>query len=261
MPRMAREKSRTGIYHVMLRGNERKAIFLTDEDKKKFIDIVMQKKQATRAKIYAYCVMDNHAHLILHDQGEILESVMKRIGVTYAYYYNQKNKRVGHVFQDRFRSEPVEDDAYLLSVIRYIHNNPVHVKDIRGLQYPWSSYLLYINANIASQLPEIDEILAIYAADKNVAIERFIAFQSEADFQTHLDIAEEETEEVEEAEQYLTRLLCEYRWTKEDLVKSENEEKCKGFVKEFIHDTGISARQAAVYLGMNREKIRKMILS
>lgn len=110
MPRQARQKSKSGIYHVMMRGNERKAIFLEAAEKNKFINILMQSKMKGVIRLYAYCVMDNHVHMIISENDGFLGNFVKKIGVRYAGYYNKKHRRIGHVFQDRFRSEPIEDD-------------------------------------------------------------------------------------------------------------------------------------------------------
>ncbi len=68
--------------------------------------------------------MDNHVHIVIKEQKDTISRIMKRIGASYAHYYNKKYKRVGHVFQDRYKGETIEDEKYLLAVIRYIHNSP-----------------------------------------------------------------------------------------------------------------------------------------
>jgi hypothetical protein len=89
--------------------------------------------------------MGNHVHLLIRICGEPLETVFKRIGGKYVYWYNVKYKRVGHLFQDRFKSEPVEDDSYFAMVLRYIHKNPVKAKLCKNpAEYRWSSYLDYL---------------------------------------------------------------------------------------------------------------------
>ena len=109
----------------MLRGNERKKIFLDDYDRQRFLDTLLKKKAQTELAVYAYCLMDNHIHLVLSDEQNEISTIMKGIATSYAMFFNSKYNRVGHVFQDRFRSETVGDERYLLSVIRYVHNNPV----------------------------------------------------------------------------------------------------------------------------------------
>ena len=123
MPRTARIPSASGCYHVVLRGIGKQILFEEDEDYRRFLHTLERYLRDEKADIYAYCLMENHVHLLLHaDSG--LDRLMKRIGTSYAYYFNEKYSRSGHLFQDRFSSEPVEDEAYLLAVVRYIHNNP-----------------------------------------------------------------------------------------------------------------------------------------
>ena len=102
MPRRARKQSETGIYHVMLRGIDRQLIFEDSEDYIWFLDIVEECREVCNFQLYAYCLMGNHVHLLLKVQDEGLETIFKRIGGRYVYYYNVKYQRVGHLFQDRF---------------------------------------------------------------------------------------------------------------------------------------------------------------
>ena len=125
MPRAARKKSETGVYHVMLRGIDRQVIFLDDEDCEKYLQCITDCQQISGFKLHAYCLMGNHLHLLIQEGKEPLEQIFKRIGVRHVYWFNWKYKRSGHLFQDRFKSEPVQDDAYFLTVLRYIYQNPV----------------------------------------------------------------------------------------------------------------------------------------
>jgi len=125
MPRQARQKSESGIYHIMLRGINQQIIFEDEEDSEKFIETLKTYKAISGYKIFAYCLMGNHCHLLLKVEKEDLVLIFKRIAGSYVYWYNWKYYRRGHLFQDRFKSEPVEDDVYFLTVLRYIHQNPV----------------------------------------------------------------------------------------------------------------------------------------
>ena len=116
MPRHQREKSKSGYYHIMLRGNERRNIFRDEEYKLRFIETLYDKNQENRFSLHAFCLMDNHVHLMLSEGVEDVAKIMKRIIVSYVYYFNKKYKRVGHLFQDRFKSEIVEDDNYVLAL-------------------------------------------------------------------------------------------------------------------------------------------------
>lgn len=128
MPRKARIESKSGIYHIMLRGINRQQIFEDDEDFEKFLWVLKDVKQLSRFKLYGYCLMGNHIHLLLKPENEPLELIFRRIGSKYVYWYNLKYQRTGHLFQDRFKSEPVENISSFFVVLRYIHQNPVKAK-------------------------------------------------------------------------------------------------------------------------------------
>ena len=91
--------------------------------------------------------MENHVHLLLRDSQTKISVFMKKTGVSYAQYYNRKYEHTGHLFQDRYKSELIADDTYLLSVFRYILNNPVKAGICPAEEYPWSSYREYGKAN------------------------------------------------------------------------------------------------------------------
>ncbi len=197
MPRQARIYSDTGIYHIMIRGNEKKKIFLDDEDKRCFVHKLFEKVSEEKSEIYAYCLMDNHVHLLLCEDCNIdMARLMKKINVSFVYYFNKKYKRVGHLFQDRFKSEVVDSDDYLLAAVRYIHNNPV----IAGIvcspeKYKWSSYYDYVNAN-KRNLIVTDKVLNLFSEDKLVAVKQFIDFsRAESDINL-IDIIEKNDYEI-----------------------------------------------------------------
>ena len=153
MARKARENSISGIYHVMLRGVNRQDIFECEKDYLKFLDLLRRaafprdeynKPSPPNLAVFAYCLMPNHVHLLVREQDVRISDAIKSITVSYAYYFNQKYDHVGHLFQDRFRSETVNDMAYFISLMRYIHQNPVAgmlCKNVDG--YRWSSWCEY----------------------------------------------------------------------------------------------------------------------
>ncbi|WP_371367633.1 hypothetical protein SRRS_14980 [Sporomusa rhizae] len=183
MPRTARKKSKNGIYHIMLRGINRQTIFEDDEDRIKFIDTLTHYKQKCGFNIFAYCLMDNHVHLILKENNEPIEKLMKRIGVSYVYWYNLKYKRIGHLFQDRYKSQVIEDDSYLLSVIRYIHQNPIKANITTAMgEYPWSSYVEYVGH---SSITDINFVLEIFSPSPEKARELFVEYMDENGEEVH----------------------------------------------------------------------------
>lgn len=148
MPRKPRVKSDSGMYHVMMRGINRQTIFEDDEDCEKFLSLLAYYRSRCGYKIHAWCLMGNQVHLLMEIGKEPIDTVFKKLGTTYAYYFNTKYQRVGHLFQDRFGSEPVEDDAYYLSALRYIHMNPVKAGICRSPeQYEYSSFPEYVGSS------------------------------------------------------------------------------------------------------------------
>ena len=144
MPRTARKASLSNIYHVMMRGVNRQAIFENDGDRLHFMSVLKECKEISGFRLHAFCLMPNHLHFLIEPAGEPLDLVFRRIGIRYAVWYNRKHQRAGHLFQDRFRSENVENDLYYMTVLRYILQNPMKA----GLEprlgtYRWSSYPAY----------------------------------------------------------------------------------------------------------------------
>jgi REP element-mobilizing transposase RayT len=140
MARQARVKSVTGIYHVMLKGLDGRNIFLDDADRSIFMEKLNKAREIGGFELYAYCLMDNHVHLLIKE-GEELGTSIKRMTVGYVQVHNNKYGRAGHFFQNRFISEAIEEEQYLMRVIRYIHRNPLKAGMIARLEeYPWSSY-------------------------------------------------------------------------------------------------------------------------
>jgi putative transposase len=140
MPREARTKSKTGIYHIIWRGANRQEIFHDDTDWIQFLDILKKYKIKYQLVIYAWCLMGNHVHLLIKEGAEDISITMKRIGISYAKYYNWRYITTGHLFQDRFKSENVETITYLLRVVRYIHQNPVKAGIVKHAEeWKWSS--------------------------------------------------------------------------------------------------------------------------
>ncbi len=142
--RGSRERSESGIYHVILRGINRQDILYDEDDNQHFLETVDQMKSEDQFAVLGYCLMMNHVHLLIQEHTDTISRIMSRIGTSYAWWYNRKYGRSGYVFQGRYGSECVENDEYLLTVIRYIHNNPVKAGLVQNPEdYRWSSIRLY----------------------------------------------------------------------------------------------------------------------
>ncbi|BBB90502.1 MAG TPA: transposase [Methylomusa anaerophila] len=260
MPRAARLRSKTGIYHVMLRGNERKNIFIDDEDKAKFLELLLRKKDGGNYLLYAFCLMDNHVHLVIKENRLNISDLMRSVGTAYAYFFNQKYQRVGHVFQDRYKSENIEEESYLLSVIRYIHQNPANAGVSSLETYPWSSYRYYISRNL-SILPEVQEILELFSRDMAAAAADFQDFHHSEDLNNkYLDIDSGRLPmNQEEVGGYIEKYLRDHNLTKQDIQRREYIAERNQLLRCLARDSGWSMRKIADITGINREVVRKAL--
>ena len=133
MPRKARQESATGMYHVMTRGLNKLPIFKQEREKTRIINIIRENLSKYNVEIYAYCIMPNHFHLLIKSEIHELASFMAKILAAYAQYYNFKHNRIGYVFQDRYKSQCIEQESYFWNCLRYIHLNPLKEKSLEIL--------------------------------------------------------------------------------------------------------------------------------
>ncbi len=196
MPRQQRKKSISGIYHCILRGINKQDIFFENQDYIKFFDILGKSKKLFHFELYSYILMPNHIHLEIKEKNDSLSKIMQNIGVAYATYFNKKYNRVGHLFQNRFKSKAVETQIYMLNLLRYIHQNPEQAGIEKMEKYKWSSYNEYINKKI---LTDTEIVLKFFSKDNKKAIEEFVTFNN-------MKIGHFESDEILEFEikEYLT---------------------------------------------------------
>ncbi len=140
MPRRPRIDM-VGSYHIVNRGVEQRVVYKDSEDFEMFLNILCTACQLYNVQLHGYVLMNNHYHLLIETKDENLSRYMKHINASYAIYFNKKYKRSGHLWQGRFKSWYITDEAYLYALIGYIENNPVKAKIVKGLgAYPYSSY-------------------------------------------------------------------------------------------------------------------------
>lgn len=144
--RTPRKQSANDIYHVVTRGTGRQIIFEGDGDRKLFLTLLDDARKRYGAELYAWCLMSNHVHILVHVPMDRLALMMKHLLSSYAEQFNSKSGRSGHLFQERYKSEPVDSDSYFLNVIRYIHQNPEIAELDATDTYAWSSYREYLQA-------------------------------------------------------------------------------------------------------------------
>ncbi len=249
MPRLARVKSITKIYHIMLRGIDKRDIFLEDEDRIKFLENINNAKEAGHFEIYGYCLMDNHVHMLLKENEEIGISI-KRITVGYVGWHNKKYERTGHLLQNRYLSEPVTTEGYLLTVLRYIHQNPVKAKMVTNVEdYRWSSYYHY----------------SLFYNDKNTMIDGTLFktfFDTFEEFNKYMN-ANNDDECLENKiirnhnDETLKEILSsEYNIT--NLLNLSKDEKNK-IIKDIYKKKDVSIRQLSRIFGVGKTIVEKLV--
>jgi REP element-mobilizing transposase RayT len=254
MPRQARERSSSGIYHIMLRGINRQDIFHDKQDKMRFIETLKNYKSICEYKIYGYCLMSNHIHLLMKEGKETISQAMKRIGASYVYWYNMKYERYGHLFQDRYKSEKVEDDKYLLLVLRYIHQNPIKAEIVEeAAKYKWSSYIEYVSQN--GILTDIDFVLGILNPDRNKALKIFKEFMMEENKDKCLDDEIKKRKQLsdEDARKLVMELI---KSDNIQILQQMNKNERDNIIKE-LKKKDVSIRQLARITRLGRRIIEK----
>ena len=248
MPRMARKKSSTGVYHIMIRGINQQNIFDDDEDRQRFVERLAIVKKELKFDLYAYCLMSNHVHLLLKQNETDLPTIMKRIQTSYVYFYNWKYERCGHLFQDRYKSECVEDDVYFHTVIRYIHQNPVKAGISIIDNYKWSSYNDYIKL---SGITDTSVFLEMLGRDWQ---SRYIDFMNEENEDKCLEMEEKRKLTDEKAKETMKK-ICKMKNIM-DIQKLEIHLRDK-MLKKCKEIDGISILQISRLTGINRGIIKK----
>ena len=195
-----------------------------------------------RISIGGWCIMNNHAHLLVKASLNDLAKAIKIICLKYAAYYNKKQKRIGPVFGDRYKSENIENDRYLLGVIRYIHNNPVKSGLVKEIQdYSWSSYNCYMenNNNISKQ--EKSFILELFAND----VDSFINFHKQQDDNEYLEIKDDkEAYKIDAARNVIKDFFADKGIIDARELK-RNPEWMDTLIKELRQNSRLSLRQIA----------------
>lgn len=163
-----------GVYHVTARGNERRAVFLDDEDRSDYLERLGSYRAKCGFQLLAYCLMTNHVHLALRRGPVPLSRVMAGLHSSYTQWFNRRHRRVGHLFQGRYKSFLVQEDRYLVALIRYIHLNPVRAGMVeRASDYAWSSDRFFRGSRPPSWL-DVGGVLPSFGLTRRLAQQRYL---------------------------------------------------------------------------------------
>ena len=176
MARKPRVHFPAALYHVIARGNQRQVIFSDERDFRTYLSYLSEYKDKHSFRLYAYALMETHLHLLLEVGGSPLSKVMQVLQFRYTRYFNKRYRKVGHLFQGRYKAILCERDPYLLELVRYIHLNPVRggVVEDPG-RYPWTGHLSYMGKGKVDLVDE-DFVLRQFGEKKSLARRRYHQF-------------------------------------------------------------------------------------
>lgn len=239
-----RKQSKTGIYHATCHGVACQDIFYDKEDRLTFLNILAHLKRKHGVELYAYSLMPNHSHLLLHENEEgKLSAFMKSLLSTYAQVINEKYQRTGHLFQSRFWSQPIESESYLLAVFRYIHQNP----EKAGMKrFAWTSYDEYERVcSFEDYVPEYD------------LVDTAFLIPLLPDDQTFYDFMAIEQASLKQI--YVEVTCTEIARTNKIINLNDLDEENRNKYLTRLHQSGVSLRQIELATGINRNTIFRAI--
>lgn len=252
MPRKARKKSSSGIYHIMLRGINKQLIFEDDEDKARFLETLKKYKDINKYQLYSYCLMDNHIHLLLKESEETVADAIKKISSSYVYWYNMKYERCGHLFQERYKSENVENKAYFLTVLRYIHQNPIKAGLAKNVfECKWTSINEYIRK---VSIVDIDFGLNLFSTNRSKAIKLFIIYTQ----QSNDDQCLEDKVKVRMSDSEVMKLLYNLGITNIGMLQQMNKENRDATLVILKELNGVTVRQLSRITGISKSVIDRV---
>jgi putative transposase len=180
MGRKLRIEYEGALYHAIQRGNNKQKIFAGSKDKEFLLNVLRKTKAAFDFKLFGYVLMDNHYHLVMQTFSKPMNIIMHQINNTYSKYYNYTYQRTGHVFQGRYNAINVQDENYLASLLRYVHNNPVKAGICKHMsEYPWSSDRFY-RKNYKGFV-DIEPILDIFSTQRILAVRGYRELMEQPD--------------------------------------------------------------------------------
>jgi REP element-mobilizing transposase RayT len=180
MARPLRIEYSGAVYHITSRGNARKKIYSDDEDRKNFFGVLETVVKKYNWLCHAYCLMDNHYHLLVETRDANLSIGMRQLNGVYTQFYNRRHRRPGHIFQGRYKAILVDKDNYLLELSRYVVLNPVRAKLVELPEHwKWSSYAATAGLKKVPDYFSVDWILGVFGTDRKTAQRQYKKFVKE----------------------------------------------------------------------------------
>lgn len=165
------------LYHVTSRGNHRQDIFVDEEDRERFLGVLAHAARRHNWLCHAYCLMNNHYHLVIETPEGNLSKGMRQVGGVYTQAYNRRHSKTGHLFQGRYKAILIEKEGHLLEVIRYVVLNPVRAGAAKvPEEWRWSSYRGTCGTEKAHPCLRVDWVLGNFGSERQTAISRLQSF-------------------------------------------------------------------------------------
>ena len=243
MPAKPRVYSESGYMHITARGNGKQILFEEKPDYLFFLHLLKKYSIETKVSICAFCLMENHVHLLIYDPEKNVSLFMKKLCVTYAGYFNRKYDRIGHLFQGRFGSKVIDDEDYLLTVFRYILNNPRESGINNAAEYPWSSYKSYGNPNSFVDTGIIQELLG--------------SWQDYAEFISSKYEEDSELQVVKHNDEWAQKIIRDYLNIESGTVLQSYDFQKRNDAIRLLKEKGLSIRQIERLTGINRNAIHR----
>lgn len=250
MARMSRQNLNSLYFHTMVQGINKEYIFSTNEMKEKYKQLLKEAIKSSNVKLLSYCIMSNHAHMLMYVQNiQEMSKLMQKVNTSFARIYNRKNNRVGFVFRDRFSVQQISNKQHLYNCLAYIHNNPVKAGIVKNPQdYKYSSYREWL-----SQKELIDEMSneLIFGEDK-ININEFHKIY----LNNHICDIEDIVEEID-----YKQIIYKYEKNKNDTIEKiiMDEKILQDIVWELRKESNLSIRRISSILKVNRPKITKIV--
>lgn len=250
MARYSRNNLTTLYFHVIVQGINKEYIFGTKEMIEKYKDLLIENIRESNVKILAYCIMSNHAHMLIYTEKIAdMSKIMQKINTSFARFYNKKINRVGFVFRDRYFTQPILSRQQLFNCLVYIHNNPVKAGLVKEAKdYKYSSYNEWINKK---EIIDKKSAQLIYGEDiKNIGEFRKMHFNNEIN----------DIDDIIEIINY-NDIIAEYEKTNSMEIKQlvKQKELLNELIKELREKSKLSVRQISEVLKLSRPKITKIV--
>lgn len=264
MPRQPRVHFPGAIFHVIARGNNQQPVFSQDDDRRRYLNRLEYYQQKYPFEIFAYVLMNNHVHLIIQVQDFPLAKIMQGLQQSYTLYYNHKYDCSGHVFQQRYKALLCQKDDYLLTLIKYIHLNPVRAGITESLDYAWSSHNYYTGVK-KGKLINTEFVYSMLSSCESNSVKDYLDFMGGkiANSKTIENVKTKNTTET--FEELLASKAEEYGIDMGSIMQKRNDGYARSakieVIKALIIKHNWQQIQVAEAFGINRSTISKILKS